>query len=476
MKTNGGSLLLRAAVLIGAAVLFCSAAIAETYYVSLQGDDAKDGKTAQTAFRTVKKGVSILKSGDMLIIKSGDYGDEQAVVSNSGTREAPITIKAEETGKVILKGTGEGTGILLQDKNHVVIEGIEFGNYMMGVAIKYASSYITVRKCIFRENNSSGILVYGNFRKPEASQGIVLTENTFLDFSDKQDYGLCLYASCNLKATNNYFYGVHHQALSFKKLMKDSVASGNTFEGFRYSAIYIGQNDDSTEEGYLRSERIVAEGNVFRPAKDFHAKRAVCVANVTDAVVRNNFVDSVYGGDGEGCIAVHPISTGAKIYGNLIVSEKGNVQPSMYIEADCEVYNNTLVDCNLALEIVSGNAPVLRNNIFCGNKTQVKFSPAPNYKEEQEHKTRRFPDGKVWTWRADPAKKPVFDRNNWFPKVEGVGATDISVDPKFVGLFEPLKLGGVNPVFKPYFFRAEAYKLSKDSPCKGMGAFDIAAK
>ncbi|MDY7009920.1 MAG: right-handed parallel beta-helix repeat-containing protein [Planctomycetota bacterium] len=464
-------------------MLLCSAATAETYYVSLQGDDANDGKTAETTFRTVKKGVSVLQAGDTLIIKSGNYGNERAVVSASGTPQSPITIKAEETGKVILKGTGGGNGIFMQNKNHILVEGIEFGNYGAGIGIKYASSYVTVRKCVFRENNSFGILVYGNFRKPESSQGIVLTENTFLDFTDKQDYGLCLYASCNLKATNNYFYGVHHQALSFKKLMKDSVASGNVFEGFRYSAIYLGQNDDSTDEGYLRSERLLAEGNVFRPTKGYHAKSSIVVANVTDAIVRNNFVDSVYGGEpfsdknqfpGSG-IHIAPVSTGAKIYGNLIINAMKQ-KPAFLVRADCEIYNNTIVGSGYGMVIVPGANPIVRNNIFYRNEKQVDFDVARiETWNTTEHMSRREPGKPVWTWKPDMSKKPVFEHNNWFPRWDGMGETDISVDPKFVGPFKPLKVGGLNPVFTPDFKRAEAYKLSDDSPCKGMGAFETKA-
>ena len=82
----------------------------------------------------------------------------------------------------------------------------------------------------------------------------------------------------------------------------------------------------------------------------------------------------------------------------------------------------------------------------------------------------------VWTWKPDESPKPVFEHNNWLPDWVGKSATDISVDPKFVGPFEDLKVGGINPVFKPDFSRAEAYKLSDDSPCKGMGAFDLVEK
>jgi nitrous oxidase accessory protein NosD len=460
--------------------LGCSAAGSKAYYVSLTGRDTNDGLSQQTAFRTVQKGAQVAQAGDTVVIAAGDYGSEQVTVANSGKPGAPIVLKAAAPGEVVLRGTGGGAGISIINKSHVVAEGIEFTNYSSGVSIKYASPYITVRNCVFRNNNSSGILVYGNFKNPGDCHDILLAENQFLDYAETgpgsptngsgiQDYGMCLYAATRLEAVSNYFYGHHHQALSFKKLVRDSRAANNVFEGFYYSAIYLGQNDDSVEEGYLRSERLIAEGNVFRPTQEYRAKRAVCVANVSDAIVRNNFVDSVYGGDGEGCIAVHPISTGAKVYGNLIVSERGGGQPALYLEADCEVYNNTFVDCNLALQVASGCAPVLRNNLFSRNKTQVKFSPAPHYKGDEEHRTRRFPDGKVWTWQADPAKSPVFERNCWFPDWSGKGATDISVEPRLVGPFAELPLGELSPKFVPDFARAKAYHLAKGSPCIDKG-------
>ena len=458
----------------------CSVAAADNYYVSLKGDDAKDGKSADTAFRTVKKGVSVLQAGDTLTIKSGDYGNERAVVKNSGTAEAPITIKAEETGKVILKSNDEkGSGIFMQDKSYIVVEGIEFSNYQGGISIKYSSTNITVRKCTFRENNSFGILLYGRFKSPKASKDHLFTENIFIDLHDKQDYGLCLYASTNVKATNNYFYGQHHQCLSFKKLMTDSVASGNTFDGFLYSAIYLGQNDDSTGEGYLRSERLVAENNAFRPAKGLHAKTSIVVANVTDAIVRNNFIDSVYGGEPfsdknifpGSCIHITPISTGAKVYGNLIINAKQQ-KPAFLVRGDCEIYNNTAVGCGYGMVIVPGTNPTVKNNIFYKNEKAVDFEVAKLEKwDTKEHFRRREPGKPVWTWQPDESGSPIFENNDWLPDWKGKGATDVSVDPKFVGPFEELKIGGFNPVFNADFSRARAYRLAGDSPCKGMGAF-----
>ena len=465
--------------------LLCSPILAETYYVSLKGDDSNDGKTPTTAFRTIAKGVSVLKAGDTLIIKSGNYGNERVRVLRSGTKDAPITIKAEEPGKVILKGTGGGAGISIINKSYIIVEGIKFTNYGVGVLIKYKSTNNIVRKCIFLENNGAGVLLYGNKRSPTDSHSHLFTHNQFIDYTDKQDYGLQLYFSTNVQAVHNYFYGWHHQALSFKKIMSNSLAAYNTFDGFRFTAIYLGQNDDG-REGNLRSKNLIAEYNVFRPAAKFRAKNAIVIANVSDPIVRYNFVDSIWGGDvdlhdktknvGETnnfpCAGIHiaPNTTGAKIYGNVIINAK---KPGILVRTgDCEIYNNTVVGCDWGLAIVPGAHPVVRNNIFYKNKVQV-VSPPPRMETwgKVEHTVRMLPDGTLWKWKPEVGKKTVYEHNCWYPKWDGMGKTDISVEPKFVGPFKPLTpVSKPTPQFNPDFSRALPYRLQKTSPCidKGM--------
>lgn len=445
-----------------------STAFAETYYVSLKGDDGNDGTSEAAAFRTIRKGVSKLRAGDTVTIGSGDYGNEQIALDASGREGAPIVIKAEQPGEVVLRGEGKGRGLSIVDVSYVVVEGLKFTRYGSAMYIR-RSSHITVRRCIFEDNEGAGIeLNDGNPGELKLSHDHLFTENQFIDHANTQDYGVQMYFSSNVQVLNNYFYGMHHQACSFKEIVNDSRAANNVFDGFLYSAIYVGQNDDMKDYS-THCHRITVEGNIFRATKKYRAKRAICIANVDDAIVRNNFVDSVYGGDGEGCIAVHPVSNGTKIYGNVILNENGQEQPALYIEADCEVYNNTFAGCKFALEIVKGTAPVVRNNLFYRNNRQVKLSEAPAYEVGSEHKFRRFDDGTVWVWRPDPAKEPVFEHNCWFPRWDGMGKTDLSVDPKFVGALAPYELGGYNPKFVPEFTRAYACRLSKGSPCIDRG-------
>jgi nitrous oxidase accessory protein NosD len=468
-------------VLAGVLLMGCAVLPAETYYVSLKGDDANKGATEQAAFRTIKKGVSALKAGDTLIIASGDYGDDQSEIPNNGTEKAPITIKAAEPGKVIVNTGGKGAGIVFPSKSYIVVEGIKFTNCAPGLSIRAlpwnqvgnASHHITVRKCTFRNNPGNGIFLSGgNPGNRSNSRHFLFEQNTFIDSGPKdiQDYGIYMYYSRDVKIINNYFYGLHHQACSFKKCVTNALVSGNVFEGFLYSAIYLGQNDDDLDESNHRCYGLTAEKNVFRPAKGYDvAKRAVCVANVSDAIVRYNFIDSIHGS--HTALQVAANSTGAKVYGNVIIG----VTKEWAVElatSDCEFYNNTIAGCDVGLAIIKGANPLVRNNIFYKNKQQVRMLPTRVYKvaRQGDHGSRFLPDKKqIWTWQPDHARKPLFEHNNFFPKWDGMGKTDVSVDPKFVGPFAKLEVGTFSPKFFPNMKRAQAYRLTKGSPCIDKG-------
>lgn len=73
------------------------------YFVSLRGDDARDGTTAASAFATIQKGVNALAAGDTLTIGPGEYSGCVAR-EGLGSAEADTTIRAEFAGTVVLRG------------------------------------------------------------------------------------------------------------------------------------------------------------------------------------------------------------------------------------------------------------------------------------------------------------------------------------------------------------------------------------
>ena len=51
---------------------------ARTFYVSTKGSDKNDGKTLQTAWKTVERGCRELRAGDTLLIDEGEYRTREA--------------------------------------------------------------------------------------------------------------------------------------------------------------------------------------------------------------------------------------------------------------------------------------------------------------------------------------------------------------------------------------------------------------
>lgn len=425
---------------------------ATTYYVSLSGDDNWSGTTPENAWRHIAYSTEQVQAGDSVIVLSGDYGDEQAVMANTGTPELPIVIMAQEPGEVILTGNGDGIGFSMINRHHILVDGFEFDNYQTGLLIKYQSTNITIKRCVFKENQVYGLLLYGLITDPSLSHSHTFTENEFYDYSGTQDYGIALYFSTYVIAANNYFFGRHNQALSFKKLMFNSIAENNIFDGFYYTAIYLGQNeDDPGGQGVLRSHNLIAEANVFRPAIGFRAKRSIMVRNVTRAVVRSNFTEGlpeVDGGWGEG-IGVHTSSINAKIYRNVMRTIGGTTtNPGIRFYGLAEgtkVFHNTITDCAYNLGFEELASAEFKNNVFNGCY-----------------------HGMIREGNADNC---VFEYNDIYPLWSGAGSTDISQDPLFTGPFTPLVMQSENPRFVPDFSRAYVCQLQGDSPCIDAAAY-----
>jgi parallel beta-helix repeat protein len=83
---------------------------AAEYFVSTRGSDAAAGNSANTPLATIAKGVSAFKAGDTLTILPGEYRESVEVRKLSGTKDAPVTIRAQREGTVLLRGDVEVAG------------------------------------------------------------------------------------------------------------------------------------------------------------------------------------------------------------------------------------------------------------------------------------------------------------------------------------------------------------------------------
>ena len=88
---------------------------ARTLYVSTAGNDQNDGKTLETAWRTIARGARELRSGDTLLIAEGRYFQSEIPINvedntigfaeQSGIPGAPIRIMGMPGSKVVLYGS-----------------------------------------------------------------------------------------------------------------------------------------------------------------------------------------------------------------------------------------------------------------------------------------------------------------------------------------------------------------------------------
>lgn len=88
--------------LSGAAILFLALTLSGSeYFVSPAGSNAADGKTEKTAFKTIQKGMDVLKAGDTLTILPGAYHEAVRKVMD-GDQKKRTVIRAKHPGTVLL--------------------------------------------------------------------------------------------------------------------------------------------------------------------------------------------------------------------------------------------------------------------------------------------------------------------------------------------------------------------------------------
>lgn len=96
-----------------ALLLLCASASnhleASTWYVAKSGDDEQgDGRSLDTAFRTIPRGLEDLQAGDTLVVGPGTYYHSPLAIHGlSGTDAKPTTIKALRPGKTTISAAWE---------------------------------------------------------------------------------------------------------------------------------------------------------------------------------------------------------------------------------------------------------------------------------------------------------------------------------------------------------------------------------
>jgi Right handed beta helix region len=151
--------------------LFSNIVTAQTWHVSGTGNDANDGKTVKTAFRSLQKAADLVNPGDIVLIGDGIYtiadkSDGGAIlnIKTSGTKDAWITWKAAPGAKPDIRPIG-WCGIQISGSYHI-LDGLTVtgGNDSIYLLQAQEDGKKTTPDPKF---NTNGIYVNGRVRKPE---------------------------------------------------------------------------------------------------------------------------------------------------------------------------------------------------------------------------------------------------------------------------------------------------------------------
>jgi uncharacterized protein YjdB len=174
-KFKRDSLVLRNICFLGFCFLLPGIALdasATNYYVSPSGNDASDG-TLASPFKTIQKGVTKLKSGDILYVRTGKYV-ERVTVEQSGTEFSPVTIMSYPGESPVIDGEGrlpdkDWADLLQIEGDYVNVSGFEIknsntnGTHLGGGGIAIYGQHSKVSNMNVHHIWSTGVLAAGDY-------------------------------------------------------------------------------------------------------------------------------------------------------------------------------------------------------------------------------------------------------------------------------------------------------------------------
>ncbi|MBN2314115.1 MAG: right-handed parallel beta-helix repeat-containing protein, partial [Sedimentisphaerales bacterium] len=127
---------------------------AADYFVNKRGADRYNGRSRETAFLTIRKGIDTLKPGDTLTIGPGEYF-ENVKRENLGSLDAETVIRAEIPGTTLLRGDVPSPEFKKVDGYHFI----------------YAARFGRKPNAIFEHNTMHTLLAKANVAELEFDPG-----------------------------------------------------------------------------------------------------------------------------------------------------------------------------------------------------------------------------------------------------------------------------------------------------------------
>lgn len=395
-------------------------------YVSPSGNDKNTG-TKQKPYKTIQKAVNAAKAGTTVNVRKGTY-KEQVVIKKSGTKKAPIIIKAYNKEKVTLDGakvkvSWDNQGLIsIHNKSYVTVDGFEIKNYKTadedlvpigisvtgsGKGIQILRNHIHHIETANKNGNAHGIAVYGT-DAPKAIEDITISENKLEDMKLAWSEALVLNGNVtNFKVTKNIVrrnnnigidaigfegtspdkaYDQARNGIISNNTVYDISSYGNPAYGKHYSAggIYVDGGKDIIIEN-----NTVYKNDIGIEAASEHKDKST--SNITirkNTIYENRSAGIAIGGyDEERGNTVKTVISENVLYKNDTKFQDGGQLLIQYNTKQNKVEKNTMV---------AGSSKLLISNPFKQSKGNV-INNNVYYLSDGEKATR-------WIWETNEIK------------------------------------------------------------------------
>lgn len=396
------------AALIALSAIVCIAANAQTtWYVTGQGNDANDGRSEKTAFRSLQKAADLVGPGDVVLVGDGLYtkddrssGSAVVLIRRSGAPDAWITWKALPGQHPVVRPTGWG-GITIQASYHI-IDGIDVIGRNDELTLKDAIKDLS-NKSPDPTFNSNGIFVEGRPCPPDAKPHHVIVRN-------------CTVAKCpggGITGIETDYLTVEDCKVYNNAWYMRYAGSGITllnnwaFDNKPGYHVIIRRNLVWNNKCFVSWERIgkLSDGNGI--LLDVTNQDGLNLANPEDLLPGEEETPVVPGKGGR------PIWTNKALIANNVSAYNGGSGIHTFRTCNVDIVNNTTYwnGTNVGYEEIFSNASIkvtIMNNIMV---------PRPGGAVTSNHRNQ----GLKWDYNLYPVEQNVV-----------VGPHDIVADPQFV--------------------------------------------
>ena len=296
--------------LVYALVFFLGTSIAQaaTYYVATTGSDSSPG-TLQQPFRTIVKGVSVLKPGDTTYVRAGTYNESidtnRAVFPSGVSWTSAVTLAAYPGETVTLVGF-INFGV---PASYIIVSGliIDANNSQDGVDINQGSHHIRLQNCEIKNTYQHGVGIWwGN------NNGLSSDYNEILNCKIHHIGG----RAGDGVANKPFGYGRGH---GIYMTTSNNIIRGNTFYDVGEYSIH-----QWTASPQYANNNTIDSNLITRSGHDTTRYGNICCGGITASggngtIIRNNIV---YGNEVNG-IEVGATCINCKAYNNTTYNNPG---------------------------------------------------------------------------------------------------------------------------------------------------------